>query len=144
MRGIGNVDPGWGVTAVRIALGVIFLLAGYGKFADGLGGLAEAFASMGVPMPQVAAPFVAMLELVGGALLLIGLAGRWLGLLFAIQFAYITFLLKLPADGWEGARLDVTILAGSLLLFLAGSGRASVDEVWLERDQGPGTGRRAR
>lgn len=144
MRGIGNVDPGWGVTAVRIALGLIFLLAGYGKFAGGLGGLAEAFASMGVPVPQVTAPFVAVLELVGGALLLIGLAGRWLGLLFAVQFAYITFLLKLPADGWEAARLDVTILAGSLLLFLAGSGRASVDEMWLERDQAPGTGRRAR
>lgn len=143
MRGIGDIDPGWGVTAVRIALGLIFLLAGYGKFAGGLDGLAEGFASMGVPIPQVTAPFVAVLELVGGALLLIGLAGRWLGLLFAIQFAYITFLLKLPTDGWDAARLDVTILAGSLLLLLAGSGRASVDEVWLERDRGRSTGRRA-
>lgn len=143
MRGIGNIDPGWGVTAVRIALGLILFIAGYGKFAEGLDGLAEAFASMGVPMPQVTAPFVAVLELIGGGLLLIGLAGRWLGLLFTIQFAYITFLLKLPGDGWGAARLDVTILAGALLLFLAGSGRASVDEMWLERDRGPGTGRRA-
>lgn len=143
MRGIGNIDPGWGITAVRLATGLILLVAGWGKVTGGIGGVAEAFAGMGVPLPGIAAPFVAVLELVGGALLLVGLASRWLGLLFAIQFAYITFLLKLPSQGWGPTRIDVMLLAGAILLFLAGSGRGSVDEVWLERDRGAGTGRRA-
>ena len=143
MRGIGTVDPGWGITAVRIAMGLILLIAGYGKVVGGIGGVAEAFAGMGVPLPGVTAPLVAVLELVGGAALLVGLAGRWLGVLFAIQFAYITFLLRLPEQAWAPARLDVMILAGAILLILAGSGRASVDEVWLERDRGAGAGRRA-
>ena len=143
MRGFGNIDPGWGVTAVRIATGLILFIAGYGKFIDGIAGLTEAFTEMGIPLPGVTAPFVVVLELVGGALLLVGLAGRWVGLLFALQFAYITFLLKLPGEGWGAARLDVMLLAAAILMFLAGSGRASVDAAWLERDRGPAGGRRA-
>jgi len=143
MRGIGSISPGWGVTAVRIAMGLILFIAGYGKVSAGVAGVTEAFTGMGVPLPGVTAPFVMVLELVGGALLLVGLAGRWVGLLFAIQFAYITFLLKLPADGWGAARLDVMLLAGAILMVLAGSGRASLDAVWLERERGPAGGRRA-
>lgn len=142
MRGVANIDPGWGVTAVRIAMGLILVIAGYGKFTAGIAGV-KAFTRMGVPVPGVTAPFVLVLELVGGALLLVGLAGRWVGLLFALQLAYITFLLKLPGEGWGAARLDVMLLAAAILMFLAGSGRASVDAAWLERDRGPAGGRRA-
>lgn len=142
MHGIGSVDPGWGVTAVRLVMGLIFLRAGYDKLAGGVGSLAQAFDGMGVPLPAVTAPFVALLEAAGGALLLIGLGSRWLGLLFALQFAYITLVLTLP-EGWDAARLDVLLLAGSVLLFLSGGGRASVDAAWLERDGPPTRGRRA-
>lgn len=142
MHGIGSVDPGWGVTAVRLAMGLIFLRAGYDKLAGGIGALAEAFDGMAVPLPAVTAPFVALLEAGGGALLLIGLGSRWLGLLFALQFAYITLVLKLPA-GWDAARFDVLLLAGSVLLFLAGGGRAAVDSAWPGRDGAAAGGRRA-
>jgi len=142
MRGIGTIDPGWGITPVRVAMGLIVFLAGWGKLTGegGIAGVAEGFRAMGIPLPGVAAPFVVILEVVGGLLLLAGLAARWVGLVFALQFAYISFLLKLPTDGWDGARFDVLLLAGSLLLFLAGAGRLSVDEVWLERDRRPGAG----
>ena len=142
MRGIGTIDPGWGITPVRIAMGLILFLAGWGKL-TGEGGIAdvvEGFRGMGIPLPGVAAPFVVILEIVGGLLLLAGLAARWVGLLFAIQFAYITAVLKLPTEGWDGARFDALLLAGSLLLFLAGAGRLSIDEAWLERDRRPGSG----
>ncbi|MGH7389705.1 MAG: DoxX family protein [Candidatus Rokuibacteriota bacterium] len=132
MRGIWSIHPGWGITAVRIAMGIIFLVAGWQKVSGGLDGLAAAFAKMGIPVPGLAGPFVAVLELVGGALLILGLGARWLGLLFAIEFVVATLYVKMPM-GWGGARLDVMLLAGGLLLFLAGSGRAAVDEVWLEK-----------
>ena len=38
--------------------------------------------------------------------------------------------------GWAGARLDLMLLAGGVLLLFAGSGRLSIDEVWLEPRRG--------
>src|SRR5947208_14578302 len=128
-----SLDPGWGVTAVRVVMGLILLNAGWGKVASGLPTVASNFAKMGMPAPGITGPFIALLELIGGALLLAGIAGRWLGLLFAVEFVVATFLVKLPSAGWAGARLDAMLLAGALLIFFAGSGRLSVDDVWLER-----------
>jgi putative oxidoreductase len=130
MRGIAGIDPGWGVTAVRIATGFIFLFAGYQKLAGGLNNVAEAFARMGIPVPGVAGPFIAILELVGGAALVVGLWSRWFGLLFALEFVVATFYVKMPSQGWNGSRLDLMLLVAGLLLFLAGSGKAAVDEFW--------------
>jgi putative oxidoreductase len=126
-------DVGWGVAAVRSVMGLIFLTAGWGKVTSGFDVVAANFGKMGMPAPGVVGPFIALLELIGGALLLVGVAGRWLGLLFALEFVVATFVVKLPSAGWAGARLDAMLLAGGILLFLAGSGRLSVDEVWLER-----------
>jgi putative oxidoreductase len=128
-----SMDPGWGVTAVRVVMGLIFVGAGWGKVAAGFSVVAANFGKMGLPAPALTGPFIALLELVGGALLLVGLAGRWLGLLFAIEFVVAAFVVKLPSVGWAGARLDLMLLAGGVLLFFAGSGRLSLDDVWRER-----------
>jgi uncharacterized membrane protein YphA (DoxX/SURF4 family) len=69
-------------------------------------------------------------------MLILGLAGRWVGLLFTIQFIVATFYVKLPI-GFAGSRLDLMLLASSMLLFLAGPGRAAIDEFWLERPVAP-------
>jgi len=37
-----------------------------------------------------------------------------------------------PADHING-RVDLMLLAGSIMLFLAGPARAAIDEVWFER-----------
>src|SRR2546428_10411839 len=134
-----SLDPGWGVAAVRVAMGLIFLTAGWSKGAAGFGTVAANFAKMGMPAPGVTGPFIALLELVGGALLLGGFGGRWLGLLFAFEFVVATFVVKLPGAGWAGARLDIMLLAGGVLLFFAGSGRLSIEEVWLEPRRARGT-----
>jgi len=126
-------DAGWGVAAVRVVMGLIFVTAGWVKVSSGFGVVAANFGMMGVPVPSVTGPLIAQLELIVGALLLLGVAGRWLGLLFALEFVVATFVVKLPSAGWAGARLDAMLLAGGIVLFVAGSGRLSVDEVWLER-----------
>jgi putative oxidoreductase len=128
-----RLDSGWGVAAVRIVMGLIFVTAGWSKISNGFGAVAGNFGKMGMPVPEITGPFIALLELIGGALLLVGIAGRWLGLLFAIEFVVATFVVKLPSAGWAGARLDAMLLAGALLLVFAGSGRLSIDDVWLER-----------
>ena len=133
MRYLRLLDPGWGIMSVRIVAGVILVTSGWQKWAKGLTSTTEAFAKMGIPAPSVAVPFVAGLELFGGALLLVGLFTRVLGLLFAVQFVVITFYVKSLAEGLGPLRLDLMMLAGSLLLLFAGPGRAAIDRAWLER-----------
>jgi len=130
MRGIAGIDPGWGVTAVRIATALILMYAGYRKVSGGLDKVVGAFAKMGIPLPEVAAPAIATFELVGGAALLIGLFGRWVGLLAAVQFAVISFAIKGARAPFPEWYLDFVLFSAGILLFLAGSGKAAVDEVW--------------
>jgi putative oxidoreductase len=130
MRRIAGIDPDWGVTAVRIATALILLHAGYQKVAGGLDAVADGFAKMGIPMAPVAGPAVAIFEVVAGVALLVGLLGRWLGLVVALQFAVISFVIKGPGNPFSEWYLDVILLAAGILLFLAGSGRAAVDNVW--------------
>jgi putative oxidoreductase len=76
-----SMDSGWGVAAVRVVMGLVFIAARWNKVAVGFGTVATNFGKMGMPAPGLTGPFIALLELIGGALLLVGLAGRWLGLL---------------------------------------------------------------
>lgn len=133
MRGIWGIQPGWGITAVRLAMGAIFIVAGYKKWAAGMDAVTASFTRMGIPAANVMAPYIATLELVGGILLVLGIATRWLGLLYALEFIVATFFVKFANTGWDSGRVDLLLLAGGILLFLAGSGRAAVDEVWLEK-----------
>jgi uncharacterized membrane protein YphA (DoxX/SURF4 family) len=72
------------VLLIRILVGSVFLSEGIQKFLfpDSLG--VGRFVKIGIPWPQVMAPFVSVVEIVCGALLLIGLmtltrASAWLG-----------------------------------------------------------------
>ena len=66
-------DRDAGPLLIRLATGVIFLSEGVQKFlfAEALG--AGRFARIGIPSPEVLGPFVAVVEIVCGALLLLGL-----------------------------------------------------------------------
>ena len=133
MRALEGVAPGWGITAVRVTMGIILIVAGYAKFAGGIGNFAGFLGQVGIPAPALMAPLVAVLELVGGLLLLVGAGARWLGLLFVLEFLVVTFVVKLPRAGWDASRIDFMMLAGGVMLLLAGAGKASVDEMLLRR-----------
>lgn len=127
MRRRVPIHPGWGIAALRVAMGLVLLLHGYQKFAGGLSAVSAYFAQMSIPLPSVTGPFIAALELVGGALLVLGLATRWVGLLFALEFAVATFWVALPRGGVTRSSLEIMLLAGGLLLFLNGGGKAALD-----------------
>jgi putative oxidoreductase len=135
VKRIVDIDPSWGVTIVRVSTGVIFVVHGVQKFAGGLSGVTAFFAKIGIPAPGVMGPFVATLELVGGVLLIVGLATRWISLLFVIEMLVTTLWVQMPTRGWNASDLDRALLASSLLLVLAGSGRASLDAIWLEKGE---------
>jgi putative oxidoreductase len=115
----------------RIALGVVFVAHGAQKvFTWGVSGTAEAFAGMGVPAPQAAALLAAVVELVGGAALLLGVATPVVGLLLALDMLGALVLVHAPngvfvdAGGFE---LVAALGAGALVLAAVGAGRLSVD-----------------
>ncbi len=60
----------------RLSVGWVFLESGLGKFRN-LPNTIKFFESIGIPMASLQAPFVAGVELVGGALLIVGLATRF-------------------------------------------------------------------
>jgi putative oxidoreductase len=129
MRGVFGIDPGWGITPVRIVMGLIFVVAGYTKLTvAGLPAVTAGFAKYSIPLPGIAALLIAVLELVGGLLLLGGFGTRLLGTLFVCEFIVTTFWVKFRLMGWNDGRLDLMILAGALLLVLAGPGRAALDK----------------
>jgi putative oxidoreductase len=119
----------------RILLAVIFITSGFGKLA-GLEGTAGYIASKGLPLPMVAAVVAGLVELVGGAMLVVGFKARWAGLVLAIftLVAGIIFHDYWNADAASkmGQEINfwknVSMTGGLLLAFAFGPGRLSVDK----------------
>jgi putative oxidoreductase len=126
MRPMLGIHRDWGLAAIRVAMGSILALAGYRKWVVGVGVVSSNFAAWGIPLPELAAPLIALLETAGGLLLVLGLWTRWLGLAFAAEFVVATFWVKYRLMGWDAGRLDLMLLAGGVLLFLGGPGKAAL------------------
>ena len=125
---------------VRLIVGAVFLSEGIQKFlypaALGVG----RFAKIGIPWPDFSAPFVAVLEIGCGVLVLLGLGTRLAALplvvdmLVAIATTKIPMLLK--SGFWSmahEARTDWSMLLGAVFLLLAGGGAWSLDGWWMHR-----------
>jgi len=122
---------------VRLIVGGVFLTEGIQKFLlpSELG--VGRFVKIGIPLPEVMAPFVGVVEIVGGTLLLVGLLTRLatipliVNMLVAIGTTKIPILFK---DGlWKAvheSRVDGSMLLGSIFLLIVGAGLWSLD-VWL-------------
>ena len=115
----------------RLLLGVVLIAHGWQKVVtNGLGGTAEAFASMGVPAAPISAAYAGIVELVGGALLLVGAATAVVGVLVVLDMLGAALLVHvgngvMASDGgWE---LVGMIGALALVLAAVGAGRYSVD-----------------
>lgn len=114
----------YGLAFLRIVTGLILFQAGYAKvFIQGFPGTIQGFKHMGILLPQFTGPFIALLEFVGGAALVLGIWSRYLGGLFAIEFvvAAYTKIILLKA-GWAAARIDVLLVVIGLLLLTGGGG----------------------
>lgn len=137
-----NRDATWtgrtarAIALIRILVGWVFLSEGIQKFLfpDALG--VGRFVKIGIPWPQVMAPFVGVVEIVCGTLLLIGLLTRLAAIPLLIDICVALYSTKIVTFAKNGlwstlheARTDMSMLLALLFLVLVGGGSLSLDAV---------------
>ena len=140
---------------IRVLVGWVFVSEGVQKFLfpDALG--AGRFAKIGIPSPQLTAPFVGAVEIVCGLLLLLGLLTRLATIPLLIDMAVAILSTKLPMLSAQGfgpfslpklprygfwsmaheARVDFSMWLGSLFLIITGAGGLSLDALLARRSR---------
>lgn len=116
-----------GLFIVRVLTGFIFLLHGFSKFQGGIGGTMGFFQSMG--LPGFLAPVVAIIEILGGLLLILGLLTRIAGAALTVIMIGVLLTAKAGQPFMMGTEFDYLILFTSLQLALTGSALLSVDSL---------------
>jgi putative oxidoreductase len=134
LRRLLATDAPAAVVLVRLIVGGVFLSEGIQKFLfpDALG--VGRFAKIGIPAPEVLAPFVGVCEVVCGGLFLLGLLTRLAAVTMMIDMLVAIWTTKVPILLNEGfwkmaheARTDWSMLLGSIFLLVVGAGAWSLD-----------------
>src|SRR5438552_5349002 len=94
-RHMTTTAPG-SVVLIRIVVGGVFLSEGIQKFLfpNDLG--VGRFVKIGIPAPQVMAPFVGVVEIVCGALIILGLLTRFAAIALIIDMLVAISTTKIP------------------------------------------------
>ncbi|MGO4235320.1 DoxX family protein [Pseudarthrobacter sp. YAF2] len=125
------------LTVLRVILGFLFAAHGWQKFNEWtIAGTQASFAKMGVPASDIMAPAVAVLELAGGAALILGILTRVVAALLVLDMLGALFLVHAPAGVFAangGYELVLLLAAAAFTLALAGPGRLSVDRALFGR-----------
>lgn len=132
-----NSDASWAVLLIRLMVGWVFLSEGIQKFLFPAALGAGRFAKIGIPYPQVMGPFVGSVEVLCGALLIVGLLTRVAAIPLVGVISVAIYSTKVPMYFKTGfwntmheARTDFCMVLGLLFLLMVGSGAASLDRVW--------------
>lgn len=122
---------------LRVVVGGVLLAHGAQKiFEYTPAGTAASFEKMGVPAAAFVGPAVGWLELIGGALIVVGLLTRVVAALLAVDMLGALFLVHLKAGLFvaQGGFEFVAVLAAVLLaLVLAGPGKLALDAAVMPR-----------
>ncbi|HMH06682.1 MAG TPA: DoxX family protein, partial [Terriglobales bacterium] len=137
---MASIDVTWAdrvakaILLIRVLVGWVFLSEGIQKFLfpDSLG--VGRFVKIGIPWPHVMAPFVGVVEIVCGTLLLVGFLTRLVTVPLLINIAVALYSTKIATFAKNGlwgtlhaARTDVTMLLGLIFLLLVGGGSLALD-----------------
>jgi putative oxidoreductase len=128
-----------GLLILRIAVAAVFVAHGWGDVFDtGVSNNVENYRDAGIPLPVLAAPFAAYIQLLGGILLVFGAltrpmsAGHIIVMVGALIFVHSGQSLVMGQDG-SGSGFAFIMCAASILLLLAGPGRFSLDRLLVAR-----------
>lgn len=110
-----------GLLALRISVGLIFLVQGWGKL-NGIEGVSGMLESNGFPLPMLFAYTLAITEFIGGIAVLLGVFTQFFaGLLaFIMLVALLTVHMGQPL---KGSFLPIVLLGANLALWGVGGGK---------------------
>lgn len=113
---------------LRVGVGVIFIVAGWGKL-TGIEGTQQFFGGIGIPLAGFMAWVVALIEFLGGLMILLGYKIEIPAVLLAIIMLVAILTVKLGGDDvFSGMRLELMLLLTSLALAMTGTGSYSLDD----------------
>ena len=123
------------IILIRVMLSFVFISEGIQKFlfSESLG--VGRFVKIGIPLPGIMAPFVGVVEIVGGGFILLGLFTRIAAIPLTISMLVAIFTTKIPILVEKGfwamaheARTDWSMILGLFFILIVGSGQWSLDE----------------
>ncbi len=114
----------FGLLLIRVALGIVFLYHGVQKLGD-MDKVVGFFGQLG--FPPFLAWVVALLEVVGGALLIVGAYVQIVGPLLAIIMLVAIFKVKF-GKGYPAMELDILLLLSLLGISGTGPGKFSLKQ----------------
>ncbi|SOC44120.1 DoxX family protein [Ureibacillus acetophenoni] len=128
----------WASLLVRVVFGFMFFYHGVVKFTGGIEYTVGYFESLG--LVGALAYVVAIIELVGGLLLILGLGTRVISAIFVIIMIGAIFTAKLPlglfGDGtYAGYELEVIYVALGIYFVLADRSPLSIDNKLANKNQ---------
>lgn len=128
----------WTATAMRLVLAAIFLAHGISKLNSGMDLMADWFSSLG--LPGFLAYMVAMLELVCGTLMGLGVLTRSAAIGFIVVMIGAIVTVKLPAGllgnaGSPGYELDLALMALAAYFVASKETGFGIDSLFAERDR---------
>ncbi len=124
-----------GPLLVRVVVGYIFMLTGWGKL-NNLPQMIENFTDWGIPYPEILTPVASGIECFGGLFLMLGLFTRISGGALAV-----VMLVAIKAAKWEDIDSLETLFGFEEMsyfvmftwLAICGAGKASLDNLWRKR-----------
>ena len=128
-----STNDSWGLLALRLAAGAIFISHGSGKFGigggAGLEGVTGMVSSLGFPMPGLFAFLLAASEFIGGILLVLGFLTRFAAFTQVIAMAVAVFMVHWAngLSGQGGYEWAMLLGVASFTLMMDGVGRFSID-----------------
>jgi putative oxidoreductase len=122
-----NNKLAWSTLILRVVLGITFFLHGLDKFNSGIGNTVGWFESIGLPGGLAYA--VAVIELVGGLLVIVGLGTKIVAALLAVIMLGAIFTAKLSMGFLNGYELDIALFAMALFIAVNRSHMLAIDSV---------------
>ncbi len=114
-----------GLFLLRLALALVFIAHGWAKL-TGLGMTESFFSSVGIPAAGAMAVIVALVELLGGISMLLGLFTNYSGWLLFVVMGVAILQVKLAKGFVGGYEFDLTLLLSALAVVFTGPGEWTV------------------
>lgn len=111
---------------MRVAAGAVLIYHGWPKLFGEKEMMLGFFGQVFSFAPAFMLTLTGIIEVVGGALLILGLLTRYVSAVLILEFAYILLFVK---SGWAARELDLLMFVIALNLGIMGAGSVSVDSM---------------